>query len=221
MQLQDLMVDAGVPLDSCVVTGTPTYDHFLIDDSIKDMGLSSEIFNLASSGKRVVVVLTEAFPDKFTELGPILETLCKSESLMVVLKLHPADNKEVFEEYLTTHNLIHKVKVILKCNLSELFSITSLLVGTISNVIVSAAVCKVPALICDFSGKTKVIDFNAEGICAGCFQVSQLENILGFLLSMTNAELRQYYEENYWDISRCKGNNDGKSAERISHQLLN
>lgn len=219
-QLKDILVKSGVDEASCVVTGSPTYDvfHFRKEESF--LNISDQVKALISSGKRIVVVLTEAFPDPFTEIGPILDALCENKTISVVLKIHPADDVNLFRKYLMTKELVDRIKIIESCDLYQLFSVTSLVIGTISNAIIGASILKVPVLICDFSNKTKVINFVTEGICPGCFQVKELKDDLEHLLGMTDDELKRYYEKNYWNIARFNGPNDGKSAERISQLLL-
>ena len=46
-----------------------------------------------------------------------------------------------------------------------------------------------------------------------------LQNILRFLLSKSDDDLKKYFSENYWNFESFNGANDGKSAERISKIL--
>ena len=219
-QLEDLMTDFGVNSESMTVTGTPTYDCFNKCDL--DVMSNPALLSIQANAvnKKIIVVLTEAFPDGLTEIGPILSILCKLESILVVLKLHPSDDRNYYLDYITKNSLDKKITLIERCKLSELFSITFLMIGVISNVIVSASISKVPTLICDFSGKTSVLNFHAEGICPGCFEVSGLEEAIIKLTSMTQYELKEYFVKNYWKLERFNGPNDGKSAQRISKILF-
>jgi hypothetical protein len=219
-QLRELMSDFGVNSESMTVTGTPTYDLFVNCD--RDVMSDPVLLSIQANAvnKKIIVVLTEAFSDGLVEIGPILNVLCKLESILVVLKLHPSDNRDYYLDYIIKNSLDKKITLIQHCKLSELFSLTFLIIGVISNVIISASISKVPTLICDFSGKTKVLNFHAEGICPGCFEVSGLEETITKLTSMAQNELKEYFVKNYWKLERFNGPNDGKSAQRVSKILM-
>ena len=87
-----------------------------------------------------------------------------------------------------------------------------------SNVIVKAAMIGVPILTCDFTGKSKVVDFISDGVSEGCLRVEEVEKKIDLLLGDETYRKRRINQMRQ-AIRRYVSYFDNESANRIVHHL--
>lgn len=216
-QLRDQICNAGHSDHSIEVVGSPTYDVFHGRDCVADRTKVSTEFP-GCRDKKLVVVATEAFPDPLTEIGPLLNVLGGMNGVHVVLKLHPEDSLEYFSSYVAALPRNENIDVVKQTDLGALLHTADLLICVLSNIIISAAVMGTPTLVCDFGGRTSVIDFVKEGLCIGCNDPAKLEKTLRSLLFDPSRE--SDLQRAIKNIRRFNGPNDGRSAQRIVNYVL-
>jgi hypothetical protein len=162
-----------------------------------------------------VVVATEAFPLPLVELRPILQALARMDDVAVMLKVHPSDSLQFFESFVGSLGSPENIRVVQNCNLSALLHSADLLMAILSNVIVTAAALGTPTLVCDFSGKSKVVNFVAEGLCEGCYDPEQISDSVRRLL-FDDVFRAKALDRLALRVSRFNGPNDGNSHKRIA-----
>ena len=217
-QLRDLAVRDGQPAEHVHVVGSPNYDRFLGRNQTQDRALIANSFP-QGLGRKLVVVATEAFSDPFVELGPVLNSVNAIEGAFVVLKVHPSDDEEMFARFAATLPFTYRIAVTKEFDLGALLHCADLLVCIVSNVIVSAAVLGTPTLVCDFSGKSKVIDFVREGLAEGCYDPALIrQTVEGLLFDQKTREA--CIARLARGVRRFNGPNDGQSAQRIVDFLV-
>lgn len=212
-QLRDLITSDGHPPGSTIVVGSPTYDAF-VGRNYKDDRTYCDTEFPGSRGKKLVVVATEAFADPLVEIGPILEAMGGMTGVFIVLKVHPSDSLQFFEQYVATLQGVDNIQVVGPCDLGALLHAADLLVCIISNIIISAAVLGTPTLVCDFSNKRRVLDFVATGLCHGCFDPECVGEYVKRMLFDPNEEVRTLNMLAN-GVRYFNGPSDGQSAKRI------
>jgi hypothetical protein len=217
-QLKDFMVSKGVNPDSIFVTGSPTYDTFIGRDLAADSQYCQRQLPRLSD-KKLVLLATEAFSDPITELGPVLDGLAQIIGIFVVVKVHPADELEFFENYAASHPLRASIQVVQDIELGALLHRADLLICIVSNLIVSAAVLGTPTLVCDFSNKRRVLDFVEMGAAIGCFDPKAVHRMVTEILFPTDGNFNR---ESILNKARglFNGTSDGSSASRIVNHVL-
>jgi hypothetical protein len=217
-QLSEHMVRSGVPSQSIAVVGSYTYDKHRGRDKEADRRLVELKFPRAAK-KRLIVVATEALPDCETELVPILSTAAALPGAHLILKLHPEDSLEYFESLAARVGVHRQIDIVKSYPLGALLDAADLLICVMSNIAIEAAVMGTPTLMCDFSDKTKVIDFAEEGLCVACRDPAMLKPMLEQLLfdEVKSVELHARLAQG---IRRFNGPNDGRSTERIVDRVL-
>lgn len=215
-QLRDKMIAYGCDPASIAVVGTPTFDITPRRNLGADRTYVWQRFPEAMT-KKLVVVVTEAFSLPLVELEPIILSLARMEDVAVVVKVHPSDSLDFYEAFIASVGQPDNVAVVQNCDLLALLNIADLLMAILSNVIVTAAALGTPTLVCDFSGKSKVVDFVAEGLCSGCYEPDQVHQTIRSLLF--NADARQEALNRLVHVKRFNGPNDGRSHERVVAHL--
>jgi hypothetical protein len=133
----------------------------------------------------------------------------------VVLKAHPSDSLQFYESFVGSLGNPENIRVVQNCNLSALLHSADLLMAILSNVIVTAAALGTPTLVCDFSGKSKVVNFVAEGLCEGCYDPEQISDSVRRLL-FDDVFRAKALDRLALRVSRFNGPNDGNSHKRIA-----
>lgn len=217
-QLRDHIAEAGHPIESATVVGSPTYDVFHGRDKAADRAAVYNNFP-ACRDKKLVVVATEAFPDPLTEMEPILNALGGMEGVHVIVKVHPSDRLSYFQSYVSGLPQSENIEVVQDTDLGALLQTADLLICVISNIIISAAVMGTPNLVCDFGSRTGVIDFVKEGLCIGCNDRAKLKDMIHGLLF--DPEQRDCVKSHLArGLARFNGPSDGRSAERIADYII-
>jgi len=212
-QLRDHMVEAGVRPETIEVVGSYTYDKHRGRDRGRDRSAVERAFPKLGR-RKLVTVLTEVLPAPETELVPILTALTSLPDVHVVLKVHPDDPLEQFEALSRKLGVRYQIDIVKSCDLSQLLGASDLLICAMSSVAIEAAVTGTPTLMCDFSGRTAVINLVREGLCVGCSEPAKLAETVHKLLS-DPVTRRQAFDLMAGGIRRFNGPNDGRSAERI------
>lgn len=212
-QLTDLMVAAGCNPRSIVEVGSPTYESEMGRDKTLSRAQIENGFPRAV-GKRVVVVATEAFPHPLIELDPILRALGAMDAVHVVVKVHPSDSLDFFERFVKSLPDPANIDVVKAYDLHALLSGADLLMAITSNIIITAAVLGTPTLVCDFSGKTDVLDFVAEGLAIGCHEPTEVGRSIESLLFDLSSRACALAAMGM-GLARFNGPNDGRSVQRI------
>jgi hypothetical protein len=195
------------------VVGSFTYDKHYARDRKADRLAVEKSFPRASNVK-LVTVATENLAECEIELIPVLNAVCAMAGVHVVLKLHPEDSLDYFERLAERLNVRDRIDIVKKYPLGELLCASDLLICVMSNIAIEAAVTGTPTLMCDFSGKTKVLDFAAEGLCIPCKSADELLEVLGKLLS-DDSFMKSAHQRMRTGLRRFNGPNDGRSTQRI------
>jgi hypothetical protein len=214
-QLADIIFRSKKAADVMIV-GSPTYDIFFRRDKDRDMVYIESAFS-NKGNRKLVVVATEAFADPLIELNPILSYLSKMSNVFIVIKVHPKDSVNYFKSI--ANKIDENIVVLGQCDLGALLNAADLLICTISNIIISAAIMGTPTLSCDFSGKRKVLNFVEEGLCYGCDKIEEIPLMVNMLL-LDGKESDDVQEKIKNGMFRFNGPNDGESAARIGKILL-
>jgi glycosyltransferase involved in cell wall biosynthesis len=212
-QLRDHMVEARVRPETIEVVGSYTYDKHRGRDRGRDRGAVERAFPKLGE-RKLVTALTEVLPAPETELVPILTALTSLPDVHVVLKVHPDDPLEQFEALARKLGIRYQIDIVKSCDLSQLLGASDLLICAMSNVAIEAAVTGTPTLMCDFSGRTTVINLVQEGLCVGCTEPAKLAETVQTLLT-DPVTRKQALDLMTAGIRRFNGPNDGRSAERI------
>lgn len=217
-QLRDLMLAANVAPESISVTGSYTYDQHVGRNRADDRRKVGADFPRAK-GKQIITVASEAYPDPETELLPVLRAVTRIQEAHVILKLHPSDQLERFEELTTQWGVRADLDLIKIYPLGQLLGASELVMCATSNVAVQAAVIGTPTLMCDFSGKSSSVDFVAEGLCLGCKQPELVEGTVRGIL-FDPAQRASAFGAMSTGIRRFNGPNDGLSTVRIADEIV-
>ena len=212
-QLKDHVLDVR-PDAQVEVVGCPSFDAHLGRDRQADREAMEKEFSGLGTQK-LVVVASEAFADPETELVPILKGVTSLAGVFCVLKVHPDDDPAVMEELVRSAGVKGRVVLVTNAPLGPLLGAADLLVCVLSTIIIEAAIMGTPSLSCDFSNKTRVLDFVAEGLCPGCLSPEDVAPMVRDILFDAQIRQRVIWEMNS-NISRFNGPNDGRSAYRIA-----
>lgn len=212
-QLRDHMMGAGVAANTIEVVGSFTYDKHRTRDRKADRLAVEKSFPRTRNVK-LVTVATENLPDCDIEMIPVLSAVCAMPGVHVVLKLHPEDSLDYFERLAERLRVRDRIDIVKKYPLGELLGASDLLICIMSNIVIEAGVTGTPTLMCDFSGKARVLDFAAEGLCMPCKSASELPEILGKLLS-DESYMQMALQRMHAGLRRFNGPNDGRSTQRI------
>jgi len=212
-QLTELLLERGVRPETVTVVGSPTYD---IPEAMNRASARKRIEQdfPALSGRRLVVVATEAFADPSPEIIPILRTLSGMDGVGTILKLHPEDDPKFFRSLIEQASA-QSVILVENYDLATLLAGSELLMAIVSNVIITAAMLGTPNLVCDFSGKSAVVDFVAEGLSSACRDVAELEGKVRALV-FDPGERERAIEAMEAALPRFNGPADSRSAVRIA-----
>src|SRR5262249_2484129 len=216
-QLRDKMVFHGCAPESMQVVGTPTFDVTPHRDIVADQAYLAGLFPHIAD-KKLVVVATEAFAHPLIEFETVLRSVADMEDVAVVLKVHPSDSELFFNNFVDSLGNASNIRVIQKCELLPLLHVADLLIAVVSNIIVTAAALGTPTLVCDFSGKSKVVKFVAERLCEGCYSPHEVATTIRSLLfdeTTRAAALRRLQT----GVKRFNGPNDGNSHKRIASYI--
>lgn len=217
-QLRDHMAGAGVALSAVEVVGSFTYDKHFSRDRKADRLAVEKNFPRASKVK-LVTVATENLGECEIELVPVLNAVSAMPGVHVVLKLHPEDSLDYFERLANRLKIRDRIDIVKKYPLGELLCASDLLICVMSNIAIEAGVTGTPTLMCDFSGKTKVLDFAAEGLCIPCKSAGELPGLLEKLLT-DESFMNAARERMRTGLRRFNGPNDGRSTQRIVDYVL-
>jgi hypothetical protein len=214
--LQEQLVELGIPKAAIEVIGSTTFDKSLGRDPERDREHTrTKILRNWSAGDKLVVVGTECSPRPFEEIDPIVRVLTALDGVHPVIKVHPNDSLEMYENYAASLDVGDKLEVVKSCDVNALLHAAELLTCIFSNLIVSAGVLGTPTLVVDFANKRAPLDFVAQGLCLGCFQPDKLDQMLSDLLqpSALRNTAEALLQKN---INRFNGLNDGRSAARVA-----
>lgn len=213
-QLADHIASTGKDRASIHVVGSPAFDAHLGRDRAADRtAVEADFPRLA--GNRLIVVTSEAFPDPATELVPILQAVTQIAGAHVIFKLHPDDDPAFMQKMTERAGVADRIDMVHRYPLGQLLGAADLLVSVMSTVIIEAAVVGTPTLVCDFSGKSAVLDFVGEGLCLGCTNPAEVRRQAeAILFDPATAELAN--RKMHDGIERFNGPNDGHSARRIA-----
>jgi hypothetical protein len=212
-QLRDHMVASGVPAETIAIVGSYTYDQHRGRDRAADRMKVQQAFPRLGQSK-LVTVLTEILPNPEIELVPVLAALTSFAGVHVVLKVHPDDPAEQFEALACKLGIRDQIDIVKSCDLSQLLAASDLLICTMSNVAIEAAVAGTPTLMCDFADRAQVINFVDEGLCIGCTDPGLVSEMVRGLL-FEPAARQQAVDIMAAGLRRFNGPNDGRSTERI------
>ncbi|MEM5493321.1 UDP-N-acetylglucosamine 2-epimerase [Hoeflea sp. AS16] len=214
LQLADHIASTGNSRSAIHVVGSPAFDAHLGRDRIADRATVETDFPRVH-GNRLIVVTSEAFPDPATELVPILQAVTRIAGAHVVFKLHPDDNPAAMREMAERAGVADSIDIVHRYPLGQLLGAADLLVSVMSTVIIEAAVVGTPTLVCDFSGKSAVLDFVEEGLSLGCYDPRDVQRQAEAMLF--DAAVAESASQKMRDgIERFNGPNDGQSAKRIA-----
>lgn len=217
-QIRDHMISAGKNATDIHILGTHTYDKHLGRDRAADRIIVERDFPRAR-GKKLVTIGTEAFPDPYTELGPILSTVPFIDGVHAVLKLHPDDQIEDFEALAEQLGVRDRIDIVKRYPLGQLLAASDLLMVVVSNIAIEAAVSGTPTLICDFSGKARSVNFVEQGLCLGVTDPAEVGASVRDIL-FDPARAREAAARIAKGVSRFNGPSDGASSSRIAAFIL-
>lgn len=216
-QLGDHIASTGKGRASIHVVGSPAFDaHMGRDRAVDRARVEADFPRLA--GNRLMVVTSEAFPDPATELVPILQAVTQITGAHVIFKLHPDDDPAGMQKMTERAGVADRIDMVHRYPLGQLLGAADLLVSVMSTVIIEAAVVGTPTLVCDFSGKSAVLDFVGEGLCLGCNDPAEIRRQAEAIL-FDPAVAERAREKIRDGIERFNGPNDGQSARRIARMV--
>ena len=217
--LSDQLTSLGIPKELITTVGSCTYDKSQGRDSEADRGYTrNQILKTWRSGEMLVVVATECLQRPFEEIDPAVRSLLSINGTHIVIKVHPSDDLDMFEQYARSLIAGEKLEVVKSCDLIALLHAADLVIAIYSNVIINAAVLGIPTLVCDFGNKRAGFDFVAAGLSVGCFDPADLPQMLKEMLEAS--PLRKTAEELLRrNIRQFNGANDGQSAVRVAQEI--
>jgi hypothetical protein len=217
--LSDQLTSLGIPRELITTVGSRTYDKSQGRDSEADRDYTrNQILKTWRPGEMLVVIATECLQRPFEEIDPVVRNLLAIGGVHVVIKVHPQDSLEMYEEFARTLAAGGRLEVVGPCDLMALLHSADLLIAVYSNIIINAAVLGTPTLVCDFGNKRAPLDFVAAGLCLGCFDPAGLPQMLKDMLQPS--ETRRRAEDLLRrGISQFNGPNDGQSARRVAHEV--
>src|SRR5262249_53704901 len=128
------------------------------------------------------------------------------------------DSLDFYANVLTSLGKPENIVAVQQCDLLALLCAADLLIAILSNVIITAGVLGTPTLVCDFSEKTRVLNFVKEGLCAGCYEPKEVSAVVQDLLF--NPESKAAAQRRLTTgLRRFNGPNDGNSHQRIASFL--
>lgn len=218
--LRDLMVAMGIDARAIEAVGSVNFDQAVGRNMELDVAyVRDRLLADRRPCQKLVVVATEALPNPFEEIGPVLEALSAMPEVEIVLKLHPADSAKLYGDQLAQRGLAGRVVIVERCDLDALLHAATLLVCVLSNIIVRAAILGTPTLVCDFGDKRRPLDFVTTGLAVGCFSPQQVAPMLADLIGDGPARERVVAQLKQAALRFCY-RIDGKSAERVAARLL-
>jgi len=219
-QAGDVLREAGVAPERICVTGSVTFDAALAragEDHARTV--RDRVLRFWEEGDRLVVVGTEALPRPDEELVPVLRALLALEGVHTVLKVHPADSVGQFSALAASLNPGgRRLEVVRECDLMALLGAADLVIGVLSNILVSGAMLGAVTLVCDFGGKRHALDLAAEGLSEGCFDPHHLAATLRRVLFDPVARARLERRSRRARV-RFNGACDGRADERVAAAL--
>jgi UDP-N-acetylglucosamine 2-epimerase len=213
------LVDLAIPEASITCVGSTTYDksHGRNRDADRQHTRTRILKNWGPDEK-LVVIATEHIRRPFEEIDPAVRSLLAIDGTHIVIKVHPSDDLDMFEQYARSLVVGEKLEVVKSCDLIALLHAADLVIAIYSNVIINAAVLGTPTLVCDFSNKRAAFDFVAAGLSLGCFDPAHLPQMLKEMLEAS--PLRETAEELLRrNIRQFNGANDGQSAVRVAQAI--
>ncbi|MBF0553697.1 MAG: hypothetical protein HQK96_03985 [Nitrospirae bacterium] len=207
------MLKDGIKNENIHVVGSEHFDRGFRRDIDSDKNYVYGLFPQAY-GKKLVIVATESRARQMIEIEPSVMLLSKMEGVLTIIKLHPGDNPDEFEQLLVHLGHPKNVVIAQKVDVLALVHICDLLITRGSNLIIEAGVMGIPSLVYNFTGAPCPMDFVAEGLCFGSYSPEEFDKMVRLLLF--DATSRTEALKKLSSISRFNGPNDGKSSERIA-----
>ncbi|MBF0553698.1 MAG: hypothetical protein HQK96_03990 [Nitrospirae bacterium] len=212
-QVVDIMVKDGIRNEKIQVVGSEHFDRCFRRDRDSDKSYVYKLFPQVH-GKKLVIVATESRARQMIEIDPSVRLLSKMEGLFTIIKLHPDDKPDEFEQILV--HLGHPPNIVIAKDVDvlALVHVCDLLITMASNLIIEAGIMGIPSLVYNFSGIPCPIDLVSEGLCFGADSPEEFDKMVRLLLF--DATSRAEALKKLLLISRFNGPNDGKSSERIA-----
>ncbi len=220
-QARDVLVSAGVAPTRITCVGSEHYDQSMRKKGLKDE--SREYINEKlpmTKGKRYFVLATENRSNQMAEIGPVMESVSRTDDLFLIVKLHPYDMEGEFTKEWKRIGSPANVIIVKNIDVSSLINVCEAVITMQSNLIIEAAMMGVPSIIIRFTESNPyMLDFVEEGVGIGASSADEcIEKMRGLL---NDPELQAEAMEKIKKAgARFNDPADGKSAERIVDAVL-
>jgi len=216
-----MLVARNIPESKIFITGQPRWDDFVQSSMNFDRSALCKKFGL-DPDKKIILMTTQPLVESrmWSEqereffIISISNALSRTPEYSLIIKIHPREKKQVYEDILRNNKLNGKCKLFIKENIHELLFCCDVLLTHVCTTALEAMLIKKPVISVDFKVPTKNIPYVKSGAAIGIDHPTQLANSVDRLLYDTkyHSSFDECRDKFIYD---CAFLQDGKSTARL------
>jgi glycosyltransferase involved in cell wall biosynthesis len=220
---KNLLLSRGIDNSKIVITGEPRWDSFVSfrKFDMKNNKLVTK-YDLNPTKKNILLTTTPLVESKmWTEkdreyyITNIIKAIQKRKEFHLLIKLHPRDTSEAYENIIKKHGLNKQCSIFHTVSTSELIKCCDLLLVHICTTALEAMILNKPVIAVDFKYTTAEIPYVKDGAAIGVdYPEDLLKSIENALFDpVTKRALRKASEK---FVYKCAYKQDGKASKRVA-----
>jgi hypothetical protein len=221
-----MLVARNIPVSKIIITGQPRWDDFNQNFMPVDRSALCKKFGL-DPNKKIILLTTQplvesrmwSVQDREFYLISIGEIISENSEYSLIIKIHPRERKQIYEDILMSTKLIDKCKLFSNENIHELLLCCDVLITHVCTTALEAMLLKKPVISVDFKVSTKNIPYVEAGASIGIDAPSQLAESVHRVLydPVYRLSFNEHRDKFVYD---CAFLQDGKSTERLVQLIV-
>lgn len=223
---KEMLVSQGLDASKIVVIGQPRWDELVTQHPNSNTEKVTNTLRL-NPAKRIILLTTQPLvesnmwtkEDRELFITTIINTVARIEGYTLIIKLHPRDTRDAYEEIIHHHNLKDKCILYQNENLHALLRSCDVLLTHICTTALEAMILKKPVIAVDFKYPTKGTPYVDAGAAIGVDKTDLLLEAIQTVLS-EGTQKRQMEVERDRFVRHCAYLQDGKASERAARLIM-
>ena len=205
---KNFLIDHKVPKEKLIITGCPKFDS--LQQKFKSKKQVFKDLNL-DINKKLLLYTTNVMPEQREMFTMVYETVKMFPYLQLVVKLHPVDNEEFYQN-LAKEKGWGKINCIKDYNLYSIINATDILASKSSTVTLESLIMKKPTITINLTNQPDRFPFIPANATLNVYKYGDMKQVIQKIL--TNKTQKSTKEINKF-IKLYLHEIDGKSTERV------
>ena len=222
--MEEVLISEGTEPSKIVVTGEPRWDELISLDI--DTNKVFEELNLDNS-KGLVLLTTQPFveaglwskKDRVLWLSSIVRAVNSIPELQLLVKLHPTDRKEAYEEILKEENLDKNIRMYQDFDIFKLLKACDVLLTHICTTALEAMMVDKPVIIVDYKDDPSRTPFVSSSAAIGVHRLEELAPTIERVLHDPQIE-EQLREARRSFVYHQAYIQDGQASKRVADLII-